>query len=99
MIRPVSGNLPKLTGIQTPSVPENNVTIWPNPAEDYINIKTKDVYYGSGSVSVFDLTGHELLNVSSLERLDISSLKKGIYIVVTRIDGKITGYNRLIKSR
>jgi hypothetical protein len=101
MIRPVVGDLPKVTSIH-----DNNykypklISIWPNPATDFISINTGEIQLsGLSYVTVMDLSGHELMKFPLSERIDISSLHEGIYILITSINGKPVGYNRLIKTR
>jgi hypothetical protein len=38
------------------------------------------------------------MKVPFAEEIDISVLKKGIYMVITVVNGKRIGFNRLIKS-
>jgi hypothetical protein len=100
MIRPVLG-LPLTTGINDHAVKDlNKIKIWPNPAGDYISIGIEENPYSSSAYVCFiDLAGHELLKVPFTDVIDISSLGKGMYIIVTVVNGKRTGFNRLIKSR
>jgi hypothetical protein len=100
MIRPVLG-LPIITGINDHVVKDlSKIKIWPNPAGDYISIGIEENRYSSSAYVCFiDLAGHELLKVPFSDVIDISSLGKGMYIVVTVVNGKRTGFNRLIKSR
>ena len=68
-------------GMRTP--PETaSIRLFPNPAEDYINI----IIPPNILVSIFltDLEGQELIekNISSDEiKLDVSSIKSGVYLV------------------
>jgi len=100
MIRPVLG-LPLLTGVRDETMEDRNeITIWPNPAQDQIRIGIKEHPYSSAAfICVFDLAGHELMKIPFNETVDVSKLKEGMYIVVTIINGKTAGYNRLIIAR
>lgn len=100
MIRPVLG-LPILTGINDePKKDLNSISIWPNPAQDHIRIGIKEHPYSSNAyICIIDLSGHELMRVPFNEVVDISGLKEGMYVVVTLVNGRRIGYNRLIKSR
>ncbi len=100
MIRPVTGP-PLLTGIRDNTQQESDdVTIWPNPARDHIRIGIKEhPYSSSASISIFDLTGHQLMKLPFNETVDVSGLKEGMYIVVTIINGRIAGHNRMIIAR
>jgi hypothetical protein len=103
MIRPVVGKT-YATGINDnevkPEVRRNKVTIWPNPAGDYINVKLDERPYSSSAfVSIINLSGLEMLNVPLADQIDISSLNEGLYIVITTVNGKRIGYNRLVKTK
>ncbi|MBK7133480.1 MAG: T9SS type A sorting domain-containing protein [Bacteroidales bacterium] len=76
------------------------VKIWPNPASDHITIEKGDIpLWGQTYISIYDISGRELIKVADSDRIDITSLPKGIYIVITSHNGKTVGYNRLIKSK
>jgi hypothetical protein len=100
MIRPVVGNRPKVTAINNVySIDKKIITVWPNPATDHINIKRTDLQQsGFFKITIMDLTGRELIRTGYSEQIDISSLQEGIYIIITSINGKPVGYNRIIKS-
>lgn len=101
MIRPVVGEPLKITGIDDIFTKNNNIIrIWPNPASDHITVEKGDLpLSGQTYISIYDLSGRELIKVEDSDRIDITSLQKGIYIVITRYNGKTVGYNRLIKSK
>jgi hypothetical protein len=100
MIRPILGDRLKITSVNdTYYRGKNQIRIWPNPATDYFTVDTgEQPVSGYAYVSVLDLSGRELIKVPFSERIDISTLQKGMYIVITRINGKTVGYNRLIKA-
>ncbi|MFT3919260.1 T9SS type A sorting domain-containing protein [Cloacibacterium sp.] len=58
---------------------EKDITlkIFPNPVSDFVNIKSKSKI---NTVQIFDISGKLILN-SNLSKIDIQTLKKGIYIV------------------
>jgi hypothetical protein len=101
MIRPVVGYPLKITSINDINYRNKNmISIWPNPANDFININSGDLQLsGLPYITVLDLSGHELIKVPLSERIDISSLHEGIYIIITSLNGRPIGYNRLIKTR
>jgi hypothetical protein len=101
MIRPVVGDPLKITGIDDIYAKNKNlIKIWPNPASDHITVDKGDLpLSGLTYISIFDLSGRELIKVRDSERINITSLQKGIYIVITSHNGKPVGYNRLIKSK
>ncbi|MCS3870761.1 surface protein [Chryseobacterium ginsenosidimutans] len=58
---------------------ENNLSIYPNPATDFIYVKNLK---GSNSYKISDASGRIILqNVLNEEKIDVSSLMKGNYIL------------------
>lgn len=101
MIRPVVGSPLLITSIKnTYSKNKNLMSFWPNPATDYINIKTGEPQlYEAAYISITDLNGRELIKIPFSERVEISSLHEGIYFLLITMNGRTVGYNRLIKIR
>lgn len=56
----------------------NEVSIYPNPTSDYINIKTNSPNI---SVEIYDITGKSVYNGNE-NKVNVSDLKKGMYTVV-----------------
>jgi hypothetical protein len=101
MIRPVIGSPLTITSVHDTYYKKKNImTIWPNPARDYINIEKGELQLsGSTDIIITDLNGHELIKVAYSDKIDISSLHDGMYFLVININGTPAGYNRFIKSR
>lgn len=102
MMHPVVGKPVRPTSAEDPGKPLSKpFRLWPNPASDYINIEADEIIYNrSGTfIRFIDLHGRELLKVPLRERVDISSLKEGIYIVIITTDGRPTVFSRLVKTR
>jgi Secretion system C-terminal sorting domain len=101
MIRPVVGDPLKVTSINDTYYRNKNlISVWPNPAGDYINLNPGELQLsGLSYITVIDIYGRELIKVPFSERIDISSLHEGIYIIITSFNGRPVGYNRLIKTR
>jgi hypothetical protein len=101
MIRPVTGNPVKTTSI--PDIPDNkkNIKIWPNPARDIINIDAADLLLSGSSpiIKIFDIQGRELMQTAYNERIDISKLREGLYLIALIIDGRPVSYKRFVKTR
>ena len=70
-----------------------NITIYPNPSSDFINIKSNMVL----EVSVFDVTGKLIMSEYFTTKLDISQLEKGTYIL-NLSDGINTSTHKIIKE-
>jgi hypothetical protein len=101
MIHPVVGDAIKITGIDDiPSTDKNIIRIWPNPASEYITIDAGDLMLsGKATVTIMDLNGHQLQKDILRERIDISSLPAGVYIIITSVGNKPSGYTKLVKTR
>jgi hypothetical protein len=79
---------------------KKSLKIWPNPAKDYVNIDRGELQLsGLAYISFNDLSGRELMKVPFSERIDISSLHEGMYILVMNINDIPVSYNRIIKTR
>lgn len=76
------------------NLPENKLVIYPNPAENYVLLNKK-----AQSVEIINLTGKTVLfknNVNDNEKIDISDLHSGIYILKVNNgdDTMITKFNK-----
>ena len=100
MIRPVVGP-PIATSVNDVQYKQRDLIHFrPNPARDFIifdmqDIPDQDLYY----ISIFDLQGRELLKVPLTDRVDISSLHDGAYVIIISHNGRPYGYSRLIKTK
>jgi hypothetical protein len=101
MIRPIVGSPSRTTPVND-SYTENKIqiAIWPNPASDYININPGDLHLARMAyVTIIDIAGRKLLEMPYNERIEISSLEKGIYFLIIRTDNKVVSVNRFLKIR
>ncbi|MBK7712199.1 MAG: T9SS type A sorting domain-containing protein [Bacteroidales bacterium] len=101
MIHPVLGDALRITSVDDVIYKDKKqISIWPNPASGYITIDADELLLsGDASVTIIDLNGREVKKTILTERIDISSLPAGIYIIITSLNGKPAGYSRLIKLR
>ncbi len=101
MIRPVVGHKLKTTSSDDAEViDKGSFRLWPNPASEYINLEYGDLLFSNSSyITILDLYGRELIKVPYNERINISSLKPGIYTVIATTGNKRIGCIRLVKSR
>jgi hypothetical protein len=101
MIRAVVGDRLKLTSINEMYLRNKNlINVWPNPTKNYVNIDPGEMQLsGLSYITVMDLSGREIIKVPFSEQIDISSLHEGMYIIITTMNGRPIGYNRLIKTR
>jgi photosystem II stability/assembly factor-like uncharacterized protein len=77
------------SGIDDPRGSENELTIFPNPSSGLI-VFTGVNNPSSVRITVTDLTGKVLLEVSGKTTVDVSTLGKGIYLVRVQDESKIS---------
>lgn len=75
----------------------DNLRIYPNPANDRINIVSDDKVMIE-EVSIYSLQGNRLKRYNeSLKILDVSNLNSGIYILIVKTDKGLAKY-KLVKN-
>ncbi len=100
MIRPVFGPRQNATGIADILEDSEKFKFWPNPAGDYISVdKSEQNFLYDPVVVITDLQGRELIRTRSIDKIDLSSLSPGMYIIIRYNDGRRTGFGRLVKSK
>jgi extracellular elastinolytic metalloproteinase len=74
-------------------ISQSNISIYPNPANDFIMIEA------NGRVEISDISGKKLMSqeLNSGDEIDLSSLKQGFYFV-TVIEKERTQTTKLIKK-
>jgi phage/plasmid primase-like uncharacterized protein len=68
----------------------SKVSMYPNPTSNYLTIEANSTI---NRVAVYNILGQEVLvksPKSNATTLQTSELKKGVYIVKTDVDGKLT---------
>ncbi|TLX76568.1 T9SS type A sorting domain-containing protein [Labilibacter sediminis] len=64
------------------------ISVYPNPATDYVNIELSN----NATLTVYSVTGAVVLNkevFAGLNRVDISSLNSGVYLLSIEVKGKV----------
>lgn len=80
MIRPIFGNMYQIP-TNTDVTNESELTIYPNPASDYITLGTSNNATAT-SIQIISVTGRVVLNqTGDLESINIQRLPEGLYIV------------------
>ena len=72
----------------------NDVKIYPNPAKDFINITSKKEI---SSVEILDLSGKKISESKDL-KINVSNLKKGIYLLNIKFGNGKSKLQKLIKQ-
>ncbi|NML71667.1 T9SS type A sorting domain-containing protein [Chryseobacterium sp. RP-3-3] len=72
-----------------------DVSIYPNPTSDFVNIKSKEDIV---SISLFSIDGKKLAETHQESRIDLSPYSTGIYFVNIVLKGGITFKHKIIKK-
>ena len=79
--------------------PSLSVTVAPNPASEFIKVKTNGVE--NTTVKVLDVLGNVVLNTSVIEKsktLDVAEFKNGIYFVIVEApDAKAVNHKIIVR--
>lgn len=70
------------------SNPENNFSVYPNPATGRLKINGISEL-NNLEILVFDIYGKQLKSVKNADNIDVSLLENGIYCIVLREEGKV----------
>ena len=76
---------------------ENSFSVYPNPANDVLNIKVGTIKENT-KIKIADVIGRTILITEYKSHLDISFLEKGIYFVTIQQEGKTLGTKKIIKQ-
>jgi hypothetical protein len=74
------------TSVDDNIINNSDISVYPNPADDFIYIKNKDLI--DYTISINNLLGQQLIvkksdNVSNINHIDISEIPSGVYFIVT----------------
>ena len=64
-----------------------DASVYPNPVSSVLTVQLPSGL-SRAFISVFDITGKMLMHAADAQTIDVSSLNKGIYMVVIEADGK-----------
>lgn len=99
MIRPVTGKQ-VASGIWGDYRYSPNISIWPNPARDIINIGLPgDQLQSKGEIRIFDSGGRQCIRCRFTGTLDISSLVQGAYFLEIINGGKRLAISKFLIIR
>jgi hypothetical protein len=100
MIRPVTGAPLKTSAVSDIQDSQSGkLNIWPNPVKDFLNLELADIgFSGEISFAIYDLQGKIVKKELYSEKIDVSTLKEGYYIIILYSDSKPLKINRFIKT-
>ena len=73
----------EVLGFNTSFVEENDLKVYPNPADNLVNVKTNLAIH---SIALFDLNGKELRSNRNKKNLDLEKLENGIFLLKVRLE-------------
>ena len=98
-------NVDRTTGIQDPGLAGADLKIYPNPAEDHLQIRASHIPPGSYTLVIYNVLGMELwrksyqLGAGQLEEeLDIARFEKGVYLCRFTLGRELMGQVRFVKN-
>jgi alpha-tubulin suppressor-like RCC1 family protein len=96
----IDKNTPILFNCSTLSMTEYNndtVSIYPNPCKDFLNIELNNELE-INNITISDISGKIILMVNDVcEKIDVSSLKTGVYVLKINSNEKII-YKKIVKN-
>ena len=92
------------TGIFDRKASMELMTLYPNPAQDYVYLSLGKPAANQGQITVMDMSGRLVLDVDiapghSIRQLDISSLSEGVYLVNWVESGISLGRGKFVLTR
>jgi|GEM_PF-269682 len=87
-------DLTTLKVIDSDLLSKNSAVIYPNPANDFVNIESKE---GVRSAEIYSLAGQKILSSNS-PKIDVSHLNTGIYLMKILLENGKTETQKLIKK-
>jgi len=81
-------------GVSEPEFAGSSVTVYPNPATDFVNIASKEKIK---SIEIYSMTGQKVMNSNS-DKVNVSHLNKGIYILKITLGNGKTETRKIIKK-
>ena len=84
-----------LGAIESPKSLSERISIFPNPANDFVNIGLDGKGY---STTISDFSGRTVLQTKDQQNLDTSKLKSGVYLVKITLNGESVTKKLIIKK-
>jgi hypothetical protein len=90
-----------ITGLTTQKLAE--LRIYPNPANDFVNIDLTGQLNGQNEITIFNALGQPVKTLKSVESLkvqiDISDLVQGLYYVTVKTDNNLLLTSKLLINK
>ena len=89
-----------IVNVTPPEITNNSLSVFPNPAADYVQIQHKNFSGIPYAIAMIDIVGKKVLektdNYSANIQMDLSKVKKGVYLIIIIENNHITGQNRIV---
>lgn len=93
---------PSTVGTNELLVNESDIKLFPQPANNEVNIFVPQVLNGKCEITITNILGQdvafETIQSDVMTSMDVSSLNKGIYIISVRQNGNLVGTKRMVIS-
>jgi len=82
-----------ITGIQSSILNSNSISVYPNPANQVLNVRFNNIKAGTADMQIMDITGRMItetqseVNPGSITHLNIEGLSSGVYFVKVTSNG------------
>lgn len=84
-----------ISNLSTTDIAKENITIYPNPTTDVVNIKAKELVI---KVDLFNLAGQQVFSRANTSQFNIQSLNKGVYLMEVTLKNGQKIQTKLIKK-
>jgi hypothetical protein len=87
-------------GSVVPEYKDGRISIYPNPAQQYLNIELTDA--SPNQIAVYDINGREVFRKiisKSLSQVDLKNIPAGMYLIkITDANGKMINQQKFLKN-
>lgn len=87
-------------GSVIPEYKDERISIYPNPAQQMLNVEVSDA--APNHISVYDINGREVfrkVTSKSLNQIDLKSIPSGVYMIkISDVNGKTISQQKLLKN-
>jgi len=81
------------TSINGRQLKDRNISVYPNPAQDYINIKADGINLKDAEIHIYDAVGKKVNASIANGKIDVSALAQGMYLLKL-----VVGNDNLVKK-
>jgi hypothetical protein len=94
---PASLEAPPTGEFEQPVLIFNNLSVYPNPVSQWLNLQTSGTIAPGARVWINDVTGRRWLDVEFAGSIDVANLPNGVYVLVLMNGEEKVGVSRFVK--